>query len=144
MGILSVDLFITLDGVYQGPGGPDEDLEGGFGLGGWQGAYTDDETGAAIVAGIDHMDGLLLGRKTYDIFAASGPPGARTIPSPRPSTPCPSSSYRALFQPRMAGHHGTVGGGGSGLAEGAIQRHPRHSAAATSLAALLDATSLTG
>ena len=73
MGILSVDLFITLDGVYQAPGGPDEDLEGGFELGGWQGAYSDHETGEAIGAGIDRMDALLLGRKTYDIFAAYWP-----------------------------------------------------------------------
>jgi dihydrofolate reductase len=73
MGILSVDLFITLDGVYQAPGGPDEDREGGFQFGGWQGAYFDDETGAAIGAGIDRMDALLLGRKTYDIFAGFWP-----------------------------------------------------------------------
>jgi dihydrofolate reductase len=73
MGILSVDLFITLDGVYQAPGGPDEDREGGFDFGGWQGAYFDDETGEAIGAGIDRMDALLLGRKTYDIFAGYWP-----------------------------------------------------------------------
>jgi dihydrofolate reductase len=73
MGILSVDLFITLDGVYQAPGGPDEDREGGFEFGGWQWAYSDDETGEAIVAGINRMDALLLGRKTYDIFSAFWP-----------------------------------------------------------------------
>ena len=73
MGILSVDLFITLDGVYQAPGGPDEDREGGFEFGGWQGAYFDEETGEAIGAGINRMDALLLGRKTYDIFAAFWP-----------------------------------------------------------------------
>lgn len=73
MGIISVDLFITLDGVYQAPGGPDEDREGGFEFGGWQGAYSDDESGEAIRAGIDRMDALLLGRKTYDIFAAYWP-----------------------------------------------------------------------
>ena len=73
MGILSVDLFITLDGVYQAPGGPNEDREGGFEFGGWQAAYSDDETGEAIVAGINRMDALLLGRKTYDIFAAFWP-----------------------------------------------------------------------
>lgn len=73
MGILSVDLFITLDGVYQAPGGPDEDREGGFEFGGWQAAYFDDETGEAIGAGINRMDALLLGRKTYDIFASYWP-----------------------------------------------------------------------
>lgn len=42
MGMLSVDLFITLDGVYQAPGGPDEDPSGGFTFGGWQAAYSDE------------------------------------------------------------------------------------------------------
>lgn len=73
MGIISVDLFITLDGVYQAPGGPDEDREGGFEFGGWQAPYFDDESGEAIGGGIERMDALLLGRKTYDIFAAYWP-----------------------------------------------------------------------
>ena len=73
MGVLSVDLFITLDGVYQAPGGPDEDREGGFAFGGWQAPYFDDESGEAIGSGIGRMDALLLGRKTYDIFAAFWP-----------------------------------------------------------------------
>lgn len=73
MGILAVDLFITLDGVYQAPGGPDEDREGGFEYGGWQGPYFDDESGAVIGAGIDRIDALLLGRKTYDIFSGFWP-----------------------------------------------------------------------
>ncbi|MFK0002827.1 dihydrofolate reductase family protein [Paenarthrobacter sp. NPDC090522] len=73
MGMLSVDLFITLDGVYQAPGGPDEDPSGGFEFGGWQAAYSDEGTGAVIMAGIDRMDALLLGRRTYDIFAGYWP-----------------------------------------------------------------------
>ena len=73
MGVISADLFITLDGVYQAPGGRDEDREGGFEYGGWQAPYFDDESGEAIGAGIDRMDALLLGRKTYDIFAAYWP-----------------------------------------------------------------------
>jgi dihydrofolate reductase len=73
MGIIVVDLFITLDGVYQGPGGPEEDMSDGFELGGWQGAYFDDETGESIGAGIDRLQALLLGRKTYDIFAGYWP-----------------------------------------------------------------------
>lgn len=73
VGIISVDLFITLDGVYQAPGGPDEDREGGFEFGGWQGHYFDAESGEAIGAGIERMDALLLGRKTYDIFASYWP-----------------------------------------------------------------------
>lgn len=73
MGILAVDLFITLDGVYQAPGGPDEDPSGGFGYGGWQAPYFDDESGAMIGAGIDRLDALLLGRTTYDILAGYWP-----------------------------------------------------------------------
>ena len=80
MGIISVDLFITLDGVYQAPGGPDEDLSDGFEFGGWQGAYVDEESGAAIGAGIDQMDALLLGRRTYDIFASYWPHQSDEIP----------------------------------------------------------------
>lgn len=73
MGIIQVDLFLTLDGVYQAPGGPDEDREGGFEFGGWQGAYFDDESGETIGAGIQRLDALLLGRRTYDIFAGYWP-----------------------------------------------------------------------
>lgn len=73
MGILAVDLFITLDGVYQAPGGPEEDRSGGFEYGGWQAPYFDDESGAMIGAGIDRLDALLLGRTTYDIFAGYWP-----------------------------------------------------------------------
>ena len=80
MGIISVDLFITLDGVYQAPGGPNEDREGGFSFGGWQAPYFDDESGAAIGVGIDRMDALLLGRRTYDIFAGYWPKQSEDFP----------------------------------------------------------------
>lgn len=73
MGTIAVDLFITLDGVYQAPGGPDEDPSGGFEFGGWQAPYIDAESGAMIGAGIDRLDALLLGRRTYDIFAGYWP-----------------------------------------------------------------------
>lgn len=73
MGIIQANLFLTLDGVYQAPGGPDEDREGGFALGGWQGAYADGGAGASIAAAVHALDALLLGRKTYEIFAAYWP-----------------------------------------------------------------------
>ncbi|MBF4994939.1 dihydrofolate reductase family protein [Arthrobacter gandavensis] len=73
MGTVSLDLFMTLDGIYQGPGGAGEDTSGGFTLGGWQAAFADAESGAAIMAGINRMDALLLGRRTYDIFAGYWP-----------------------------------------------------------------------
>lgn len=73
MGTICLDLFMTLDGVYQGPGGAEEDTSGGFTLGGWQAAFADAESGSAIMAGINQMDALLLGRRTYDIFAGYWP-----------------------------------------------------------------------
>jgi len=73
MGIIVANLFLTLDGVYQGPGGREEDTEGGFAFGGWQLPVSDAESEAAIEAGISHIDALLLGRKTYGIFASYWP-----------------------------------------------------------------------
>ena len=73
MGLIHIDLFTTLDGVAQAPGGPDEDTEGGFAFGGWQAPLFDDVIGEQVGAGIAELDALLLGRKTYDIFAAYWP-----------------------------------------------------------------------
>ena len=73
MGIIVANLFLTLDGVYQAPGGREEDTEGNFAFGGWQAPVSDDEAGAAIGEEIAKIDALLLGRKTYDIFAAYWP-----------------------------------------------------------------------
>jgi dihydrofolate reductase len=73
MGELVVDMFVTLDGVIQAPGGPDEDSADGFGHGGWQAPLVDEQSGASITENIGRMDALLLGRKTYDIFAAYWP-----------------------------------------------------------------------
>ena len=64
-----VNAFLTLDGVMQAPGGPDEDPEGGFSHGGWQAHYADDVVGRLVTEGFADADGFLLGRKTYDIFA---------------------------------------------------------------------------
>ena len=64
-----VNAFLTLDGVMQAPGGPDEDPEGGFVHGGWQGPFSDDVMGRLITEGFADADGFLLGRKTYDIFS---------------------------------------------------------------------------
>jgi dihydrofolate reductase len=73
MGIIAADLFITLDGVYQAPGGKDEDREGSFAFGGWQAPFTDPAVEASIMASIERTDALLLGRLTYDIFASFWP-----------------------------------------------------------------------
>ncbi|MGE4425958.1 MAG: dihydrofolate reductase family protein [Solirubrobacteraceae bacterium] len=73
MGRIHIDLFTTLDGVAQAPGGPDEDAQSGFRFGGWQAPLFDDVVGEQVTAGLADLDALLLGRRTYDIFAAYWP-----------------------------------------------------------------------
>jgi dihydrofolate reductase len=73
MGKLVVNTFTTLDGVIQSPGMPEEDTEGGFDKGGWQVPYFDQESGQAMGEGMAAFDALLLGRKTYEIFAGFWP-----------------------------------------------------------------------
>jgi len=60
--------FITLDGVMQAPGGPKEDLSGGFEFGGWSAPYPDEVSGKLMKKQMEPAD-LLLGRKTFEIFA---------------------------------------------------------------------------
>ena len=73
MGQLIVSEMVSLDGVMQAPGGAEEDTEGGFKHGGWQAPLLDEESLSLISREIGRMDALLLGRKTYDIFAAYWP-----------------------------------------------------------------------
>ena len=65
--------FISLDGVMQAPGGPDEDPTGGFSYGGWGATHWDDVMNAHMGEGFTKPFDLLLGRRTYDIFAAHWP-----------------------------------------------------------------------
>src|SRR5437762_9385929 len=65
--------FITLDGVMQAPGGPEEDPTGGFTSGGWTVPYFDDFLGKTMEEQMSRPFDLLLGRKTYEIFAAYWP-----------------------------------------------------------------------
>jgi len=65
--------FMTLDGVVQAPGGPDEDPTGGFQHGGWTVGYWDDFLGNVMGEQMGRPFDLLLGRKTYEIFAAHWP-----------------------------------------------------------------------
>ncbi len=70
---LLVTTFLTLDGVMQAPGGPEEDPSGGFAHGGWSVDYWDDVMGQAMDEAVSEPFDLLLGRKTYEIFAAHWP-----------------------------------------------------------------------
>jgi len=62
--------FITLDGVMQAPGGPDEDMTSGFKYGGWQAPYSNEESMKEMAKQLSEPFDLLLGRKTYDLFAS--------------------------------------------------------------------------
>ncbi len=68
-----VATFTSLDGIMQAPGGPQEDPSGGFTLGGWTARYFDEALGASLGEIFGRPFDLLLGRKTYDIFAAHWP-----------------------------------------------------------------------
>ena len=61
-------MMVTLDGVYQGPGGPDEDRRNGFERGGWTAAHADPEMGSVFDAMFGRAEALLLGRKTFEIW----------------------------------------------------------------------------
>jgi dihydrofolate reductase len=69
-----VNEFVSLDGVAQAPGGADEDTSGGFGHGGWHMRYMEDELARRwVLESIVEAGGFLLGRRTYEIFAAYWP-----------------------------------------------------------------------
>jgi dihydrofolate reductase len=70
---LVVSTFLTLDGVMQAPGGPGEDDSGGFAHGGWTVPYFDEQVGAFMGELMTPPFDLVLGRRTYDIFAAYWP-----------------------------------------------------------------------
>src|SRR3954452_9112197 len=70
---LALHMFLSLDGVLQAPGGPDEDPESGFPYGGWTFPFNDDDFGVTMTNWFDNVDAFLLGRKTYEIFAGYWP-----------------------------------------------------------------------
>ena len=77
---------ITLDGVIQAPGGPEEDTSNGFAYGGWSAAYSDEKVMTALMKKINMPFDLLLGRKTFDIWAAYWPQHADLWPGVNPAT----------------------------------------------------------
>jgi len=70
---LTATMMLTVDGVYQGPGGPDEDRRGGFDRGGWTAPLFDEETGRFVTSVFERADALLLGRRTWEIFEGYWP-----------------------------------------------------------------------
>ncbi|HEX6482064.1 MAG TPA: dihydrofolate reductase family protein [Ktedonobacteraceae bacterium] len=78
--------FITLDGVIQAGGGPEEDTSGGFAYGGWQAPYSDDVLGTAMNKQMNLPFDLLLGRKTFEIWAPYWPHHADIWPGVNPAT----------------------------------------------------------
>ena len=75
--------FVTLDGVMQAPGGPEEDTSNGFAHGGWTVPFWDETMMGVVVDLCERMDGLVLGRKTYEIFADHWPKVPDTDPIAR-------------------------------------------------------------
>jgi len=80
---INVLTFVTMDGIMQAPGGPEEDTSGAFRHGGWSVGYFDDVVGQEMAQEMGHGFDMLLGRRTYDIFASYWPhasdPGADLI-----------------------------------------------------------------
>ncbi|MFD7132210.1 dihydrofolate reductase family protein [Streptomyces sp. NPDC059894] len=106
MGKLVLTGFVTLDGVHQAPGGPREDTRGGFEQGGWSVPYGDDDFGRFVDEVFDGAGAFLLGRRTYDIFAAHWPKvtdPADPVASRLNSLPKYVATARALTDPVWPG-----------------------------------------
>lgn len=99
MAKLSLITFLTLDGVMQAPGGPEEDPSGGFEYGGWQAPVMDEGLTRFVTEVFDRSAAFLLGRRTYDIFAGYWPGSPTPVtPSPPGSTGIPSTSSRPRWR----------------------------------------------
>jgi dihydrofolate reductase len=124
MGKLIVTEFVTLDGVAQAPGGPDEDRDGGFTHGGWQAPLRDQQAGGVLFERASRMDALLLGRKTYEHFADFWP----TAPEEIPLTGLMNGVPKYVASRTLAGPLAWAGSTlvGEDLAEGVTTLKARH------------------
>jgi dihydrofolate reductase len=122
---LTATMMLTVDGVYQGPGGPDEDRRGGFERGGWVAPHFDKEGGRFMISIFEQADALLLGRRTWEIFESywphhdAGDPishGINVLPKHVPSTTLRNPTWQNTHVIEVGG-----GGGGDGDLEAAIR-----------------------
>jgi dihydrofolate reductase len=95
---LIVHEHISLDGVIQAPGGPDEDTSGGFAYGGWVAPYSDESQGAALRKRMDMPFDLLLGRTTFEIWEPYWPQHADAWPGVNTATKYIASNSRTSSQ----------------------------------------------
>ena len=117
------DEWLTLDGVIQAPGQPDEDPSGGFQHGGWHVGYFDDLAQRQVVDSVVNAGGFLLGRRTYEIFAAHWPNASKeeqVLAEPLNSKPKYVAS-RTLAEP-LAWQNSTVLQGDVADAVAALKR----------------------
>jgi dihydrofolate reductase len=104
IGELTITMFLTLDGVLQGPGGVEEDRDMGFEQGGWQAPFFDEGSGARVFETYERADALLLGRRTYDIWARYWPVGPADSPFTKLINELPRYvASRTLTDPAWAG-----------------------------------------
>jgi dihydrofolate reductase len=99
---LFVTEFLTLDGVMQAPGDANEDRSGGFEHGGWQLAYFDEVFGEVVLEGLAATGGFLLGRRTYEIFAAHWPNQPAEDPLAAPFNELPKYVVSTTLTPPLA------------------------------------------
>jgi dihydrofolate reductase len=111
---LKIIEHISLDGVIQAPGGPEEDSSGGFKYGGWSAPHDDPEGGKAIVAAHGEAFDLLLGRGTYDIWSRFWPTAPK---NPMTNSINKATKYVATHRPKSL-EWGPVEALGSDIVEG--------------------------
>ena len=97
--------FVTLDGVIQAGGAPEEDTSGGFAYGGWQAPYSDDVIGTVMNRQMSMPFDLLLGRKTFEIWAPYWPHHADIWPGVNTATKSLSQNYQSVEEKRRGKHH---------------------------------------
>jgi dihydrofolate reductase len=120
---LIVNEFMTLDGVAQAPGGPDEDTSGDFKHGGWHMRFMDDAAREWVMHYITRAGGFLLGRRTYEIFASYWPKaGQEEAEIARPLNTLPKWVVSSTLTPPLTWQNSTLLEGGLVDAVNALKR----------------------